>query len=182
MLRSMRSSIPIASPSIRLDISPRRMRQVMIAAIQLLQILLVNQPPIPQESEQLEIWSRRPQCLSAHSVFQGQVLHAHIPGHPSELGRRFPVAQWALYRLRWLFTTEVRTAMDLPLLPVLRDIPAVQEPERAFKHGCSELRTWYFKYPIMFLQQRHARKVTGESSADTRFGGCRFGVGAVRTQ
>jgi hypothetical protein len=110
------------------------------------------------------------------------MLHAHIPGRQSAFARHFPVAQWTLHRLRWLFTTEVRLAVDLPFVSVLRDVYAVQEPECAFKHRCSELRTRYLKYPIMFLQQRHARKVTRKPRADTRLGVRRFGIGTIGAQ
>jgi len=144
--RTMSPTIPIMSPPvIHLDKVPRRMCQVMIPTFKLLEIRIVNQPPLPQVLEETEIRSRRTQRLAPHRVFLAQMLHAHAPRMSAQVARRRPVAQWTLHRLRRFLAAKVRRAMRFPLFSVLRDVSAVEEPEGAFVEGCCSVqRAGYF--------------------------------------
>lgn len=128
MLRpgTMSPTIPIMSPPIiHLNKVARRMCQVMIPTFKLLEIRIVNQPPLPQVLKQAEIRSRRTQRLPTRRMFVCQMLHAHAPRMSTQVARRCPVAQWTLHRLRRFFAAEVRRAMRFPLFSVLRDVSAV---------------------------------------------------------
>ena len=91
--RTMSPAIPIMSPPIiHLNKVARRMCQVMIPTFKLLEIRIVDQPPLPQVLEEAEVWSRRTQRLPTHRVFVGQMLHAHAPRMSTQVTRRCPVA------------------------------------------------------------------------------------------
>ena len=121
------------------------MCQVMIPTFKLLEIRIVNQPPLPQVLEEAEIRPRRTQRLAPHRVFVCQMLHAHAPRMSPQVARRGPVAQWTLHRLRRFLAAKVRRAMRFPLFSVLRDVSAVEEPEGAFVEGCCSVqRAGYF--------------------------------------
>ena len=91
--RTMSPAIPIMSPPvIHLNKVPRRMCQVMVPTFKLLEIRIVNQPPLPQVLEEAEIRPRRTQRLAPHRVFVCQMLHAHAPRMSTQVTRRCPVA------------------------------------------------------------------------------------------
>lgn len=149
----------------------------MIPTLQLLQILTIDQPSLPQVFKQPEIRSRSPQRLPAHRVFVRQMLHTHFPCLPPLITRHFPVAQRALGRQRWFLAAEVCVAVCFPLFFVLRDVVAVQKPEGAFVDGGAEVCGRYLQHAVVVFEERDARQLADEAGAYACFGG--RGVGDI---
>lgn len=113
-----------------------RPRQIMIPALQLLQILIINEPLLPQMLKEVEIRPARPQTRP-HEVVPRNMRHARPPRRPpvtraleAEVG-----AHGTRDAARRLLAPEVTEAVDQPFVVVVRDVAAGQEPEGALEEG-----------------------------------------------
>lgn len=91
--------LPFSPPTspIRLDKVPRPPREIMIPTLQLLIVLIIDQPLTPEMMKQAEIGSRRPQRLAEHSVFARKMVHPSSPALPTVFKGDVPLTQRALY-------------------------------------------------------------------------------------
>lgn len=107
----------------------------MIPALQLLQILIINQPLLPQMLKEAEIRPRRAKPLAERKVLVSEMIHLELPRGGAVVARRRPVAQRAAHGARGVFAVEVRGAVRGPLVAVARQVAAVEEPEDAAEEG-----------------------------------------------
>jgi hypothetical protein len=163
--------LPPATSSIRLDKVPRRVLQVMIPSIQLLEIMIINQALPPKMLKQSKIRPRRLQRLSKHSMLGRQMQHPSIPTRPPILTRIRPVAQRTLHRPRRVFAAKMAFAVYHPLVAVLRNVPTAQEPKHALEHRRADLRPRrQHQDALPLFQQRHTRKMAREARTNRRLG------------
>lgn len=145
MLQRLRADIPLAlspgPPPIRAHKIPQRQppppRQPVIPALQLLQVLIPNQPLLPQMLKQVEIGSRGGEALAKRKVVLGQMRHFGVPGGGSGGGagvvaaRGSPVAERTGDGARGVCAVEVGARVRFPLLSVAGEEVAGEEPEDA---------------------------------------------------
>lgn len=167
MLRSVPSSLMTSPPltSSRLDKIARRARQIVVPAFELLQVLVIDQPSLPQVVEHLEVWPRRAQGFSVHGMAVRHVVHAIRPGCQPVVLCRHPVAQRALYGSWRLLPSEVAEAVCLPLVFVRSQEPTAQVPERTLVDRCPNLGLRDRQDTVVVFEQPHAREVASKTSA-----------------
>lgn len=93
MLYPMASSFAISppNPTIRLHEVPWWIRQIVVPALQLFQVLRINEMLLPQMVKELEIRTTRTQGMSEHGVAVREMLHAQVPSVMAVITRRGPV-------------------------------------------------------------------------------------------
>lgn len=69
--------------------------QVVVSSLQLLQVLVVNQPFVPEVMEETEVRSARLQGLPALEVFVCDMIHPAVPRNLPIVAKVFPVAERA---------------------------------------------------------------------------------------
>lgn len=79
MLRPVSASVSLAPPPVRLDKVARPRRQVVVPALEFLEVVVVDEAGLPQVLEEMEVWAARSQRLAEHDVVGCQVLHAQVP-------------------------------------------------------------------------------------------------------
>lgn len=57
----------------------RRACQIVVAAFQLLQVVIVNQALLPEVLEEVEVWPRRAQVLAERKVLVRKMVHSKLP-------------------------------------------------------------------------------------------------------
>lgn len=147
---------PLPPPSRHSEIG-RRARQVMVTALELLQVLVVDQPLLPEMLEEMEIGSAGPKS-DAEQVVICDMLHATVPGRPPILISVFEVTQRARDRLWRLLTAKMREAVCPPLFLVVGDVRAAEEPEGALKGGPAYVAGLHLQHAVDLLKQVHTRQ------------------------
>lgn len=151
------------------------MGEVMVPALELLEVLVVDEALLPEVGEEMEVWAAPLERLAEHGVGVRNVFHPRLPRCPAVVPRAVEVAQRAPDRLGRLLTVEVAQAMQLPLLFVVGHVGAAQEPKGALEDGSAVV--WApLEHAVVVLEQRYARKLTGQPRADRRLGRSDVGV------
>lgn len=56
--------------------------QVVVPSLQFLQVLIVDQPLVPEVLEKTKVGSTCLQSLASDGVYVSNMVHPHVPGHP----------------------------------------------------------------------------------------------------
>ncbi|KAH9874945.1 hypothetical protein J1614_004433 [Plenodomus biglobosus] len=174
MLATLQSTAippPRTQPPIRLDKVCQRARQIVISALQLLEVFIINQALLPQVVKEMEVWATGAQRLPPHRVRAGEMLHAGCPGVGAVRVRGAPVAEGALDAARGLFAAKVREAVCLPVWLRGEEQAAVEEPEGALVDGCAG-GGGDLENAVAVLEQGEAGELAGQRGADGCLGRC----------
>lgn len=140
----------------------------MVAGHEFLQILVADQALLPQMLEEGKVWAARAKRVAQQDMFLGQVLHATVPGQRALVAGDMPVTQRALHAARGLLAAEVGAAVRLPVVSAGENGGTAQEPKDALEEGRAGGRGRQMEDAVVLLEQRPARQVAGEPSADRR--------------
>jgi hypothetical protein len=154
--------------------------QVMVPSLQLLQVLIIDQPLLPEVLEEVEVRPTCAQGLSKDTMVEAHMLHTLAPGRPPVVTCVLElVTQRTLNRLGRLLAPKMTQAVCGPFVLVVGYIRAFEEPEAALEGRLSDLGHSLFEHAIVLLEQGHAREVTRQTGANGRLGGRGIGVGVV---
>ena len=151
--------------------------QIVVTSLQFFQVLVVDQPLAPEVLEKSKVGPARLERLAALRMFGGDVIHPHVPGGPPAVGTVLEIAQWALHRRGRILEQKVAQAVLFPLVLVVGDVRAAQEPEGALIQRGPALVQRALEHAVVLLQQRHTWELAGQPRADGGLGG--RGVGEV---
>ena len=109
-----------AAPSVGDGKVGRRTREVVVPALQLFEVLVVDQTLLPEVLEEVEVWARGAQAFAQGVVVVANMFHPAVPRRPPVVTCILElVAQRALHRLGRFLAAKMAQAVGAPFLLVV---------------------------------------------------------------
>jgi len=148
----------------------------MISTVQLLQVLIINQPLLPQIAKKVKLGSTRPGQGMAKQLMISDMLQSQLPRIPPVVRRALEFrAERTLDCARGFLAAEMGEAMGGPFFLVIGDVRARKKPKGAFEGRQPGLGSWALEYAVDFFEEGDAFEAASKTGTNRRFGRSCFG-------